>query len=119
MFENAKGGIIRIILFVLMIHLVVMSIEALWAKGDVVTGTKERILTVIKAKDRGFINTDKYRFLLVESTKISDIEGNTIPFYKVPVPVEAIIVFERVQGSDPHVLEMIIQKEIISRSQPE
>lgn len=76
------------------------------------TNSAERVMTVINKKGRGFIKAGKNRYILSEGLKITDINGNYVTYYNMPVPVNAMLLLRITQNSDPYVLEIVIQKEI-------
>ena len=76
-------------------------------------GNTKTITIIIKEKGNNFIKTARYRFMLAEEVKITDINDSPVVYYKIPVPVKAKVLLQFVPDSDPCVLEIVIQEKII------
>ena len=114
-----KSQTIRCLVFVFIIQMILIGAENIWAQSDYNTVSPEQILTTIENKGRGFVEAGGFRFRLQESTELTDFRGNIVSLYELPVPVEAIIVYQMMPQSDPCALKIILQREITRVPQPE
>ena len=97
----------------------VLAIFSLFISTGYAAIEKKKILITITQIERGYVKAGKQRYLIVESTKVTDITGRKIPFYLIPVPGKAELILQPVPDAVPHVLEIIIQQEIKKKVMPE
>ena len=116
---NIIRRLIKITIFVLVMSLSVIGADKARSENHDTNDPQTAITTLITSKEGGFIHSGKKRFLIMETTKIYDIEDNKISLYQIPIPVKAKIVVRNVPDNYPQVMTIIIQKKIISTRQPE
>ncbi len=99
--------------------MMLMAICSLFAGTGYGKTEKEKNLVTINKIKNGYVNAGKNRYLIMESTKVTDITGKKIPFYMIPIPGKAELVFQSMPDIAPHLLEIIVQQEIRKEVIPE
>ena len=96
-----------------------MAISSLFVGTGYAKTEKRKIIVTINKIENGYINAGENRYLIMESTKVTDITGEKIPFDMIPIPGEAKLVFESMPEGSPHLLEIIVQQKIRKEVIPE
>ena len=116
---NIITRLIKITIFVLVMSLPGISADKARSENHDTNDDQTTLTTLITSKEGGFIRSGKKRFLIMETTRIYDIDDKRISLYQIPIPVKANIVVRNVPDNYPQVMTIIVQKKIISTRQPE